>query len=54
MKTNFGNGGMKTLKDERKGRSSVLRGKEVESYHIGVDHHTIEASSIHTNEIMIR
>lgn len=54
METNFGKGGMKKLMDDKRGRSSALRGKGVESYHIGVDHHTIDASSIPAREIMVR
>jgi hypothetical protein len=54
MDTNFGKGGMKKIMDEKRGKSSALRAKGVESYHIEVDHHTIEASSTPAREIMIR
>lgn len=45
---------MKKIMDEKKGRSRALHAKGVESYHIEVDHHIIEASATSAREIMIK
>ena len=37
LETNFGRGGMRKLMDERLGRNNVSRGKEAESFKIGVE-----------------
>jgi hypothetical protein len=54
LNTNFGKGGMKKVIEEKMGRSNSLHGKDVETFHIGVDQHAIEASQALSVEILRR
>lgn len=54
LQTNFGKGGMKRLMEEKLGKSNPSRGKETETYTIGADFSTTEASTYASKEVMVR
>ena len=54
LNTNFGKGGMKKIVEDKMGRSSCLHGKSIETFHIGVEQHTFEASQALSVEILRR
>jgi len=54
LNTNFGRGGMKTLIEDKLGRSSSSRGKEVETYTAEVEHDKIGTSAQVSKEVMVR
>lgn len=54
LETNFGRGGMKKLMEDRLGRSSSSRGKEVETYTIEAEHPRVRTSTHESREVMVR
>ena len=44
LETNFGRGDMKKLMEERLGKTSFTRAREANTYHIGADLSSVEAS----------
>lgn len=54
LSTNFGKGGMKTLLEDKMGRSSSIHGKGIEKYHVEVEQFAIEALETPTLEILRR
>lgn len=54
LETNFGRGGMKKLMDDKLGRTSFIRAKEAETYHVEARQSDVEASLKTPREVMIR